>query len=264
MKNFSWDTTQYNKFSQQRMRPALDLLRVVSVYLEAPQTIWDLGCGTGNITAHLAQKWPQSTVLGIDSSSDMLASCYKDFGNIPTIKWKKHNLESWDPANNKADLIFSNAVFQWLPNHEILINRFLKKINEGGCIAVQIPNNWNSPSHTFAVDVLSSSNLLTSEIDKIVRSKRIESQEFYYDLLSPHASHVDIWTTEYLHILEGDDPVFEWIQGTSLRPILESLQFSERNSFLEACRRRLGTLYPKTVDGNTLYSFRRMFFVALF
>ena len=227
------------------MRPALDLLRVVSIYLEQPQTIWDLGCGTGNITAYIAQKWPKSTVLGIDSSSDMLTSCYKNFGNIPTIKWEEGNLESWGPGYSKADLIFSNAVFQWLPNHKLLINRFLKKINDGGCMAVQIPNNWNSPSHTFAVDVLANSNLLTSEIENIVGSKRIESQEFYYDLLSPHARHVDIWTTEYLHILEGDDPVFEWIQGTSLRPILESLQSSETNSFLEACKHRLRNLYQK-------------------
>jgi trans-aconitate 2-methyltransferase len=258
----SWDPTQYLKFSDHRLRPALDLIERVP--LAAPSRIYDLGCGSGHITRMLADRWPDAIVVGMDNSPQMLA---KARATPSSVHWEQGDLADWQPSETPS-LLFSNAAIQWLPDHRTLIPRLWSLLPAGGCLAVQAPLSWDQPSHRLMRETLADSGaggaaLGSAELRQAVDNRWLHDPAFYYDLLAADAAHIEVWTSEYLQALSGPDPVLEWVTATSLRPILTGLDDPDRATFLDQYRKRLRRAYPQRADGITLYPFLRLFFVAV-
>jgi trans-aconitate 2-methyltransferase len=252
----TWDQNLYLKFSDHRLRPALDLM--ARIPLEAPRAIFDLGCGPGNITRLLAERWPGARVTGVDSSADMLAKARKE---APGVAFQQADIADWSPSA-PTDLLFSNATFHWLDDHAALLPRLAAQLTPGGALAIQMPCNRDSPSHLLMDSTAADGpwRAQLSQLRPVYRS--VETTEAYYRILAPVARQVDLWETTYLHVLEGDNPVVEWTKGTALRPYLDALEEPERGQFLAAYAKRIAAAYPKQPDGSTLLPFRRIFFVA--
>jgi trans-aconitate 2-methyltransferase len=250
----SWSPQQYLKFSQPRLRPALDLLARIS--LTDPQCIYDLGCGAGNVTKLLAARWPNAGIIGVDSSSQMLASAQKA---LPQVQWREQRLDEWH-AEPTADLIYSNAALHWLPDHAHLFPKLLTSLAPGGVLAVQMPRNFGAPSHTLLAQTALSAPW-RRQLETLVAPAPVAAADVYYSLLAPLAQSLDIWETEYLQVLSGEDPVKEWIKGTALIPFLERLEPSEQLQFERDYAQRLRSAYPRRTDGTTLFPFRRLFIV---
>ena len=262
----SWNPGQYLKFADHRLRPALDLMGRIP--LEDPQVIYDLGCGSGNVTRLLADRWPDADVVGMDNSPEMLAQAASESdGPAGRIRWQTGDLADWQPDATPA-VLYSNAVIQWVPGHDELVPRLWNLLPPGGCLAVQAPLSWDMRSHHLMREALADGGpdgrpLGSPELRTAVGNRWVQDPDFYYDLLAPQSAHLDVWTTEYQHVLTGDDAVLEWVTGTGLRPILNGLDDGEREIYLKEYRRRLNVEYPKRADGVTLYPFRRLFFVAV-
>lgn len=262
----SWNPGQYLKFADHRLRPALDLMGRIP--LEDPQVIYDLGCGSGNVTRLLADRWPDADVVGMDNSPEMLAQAAADsVGAAGRVRWQSGDLADWRPDATPS-VFYSNAVLQWVPDHSELVPRLWGMLPAGACLAVQVPLSWDMRSHhlmreTLAGGAAGGKSFGSEELRQAVGNRWVQDPDFYYDLLAPQSAHLDVWTTEYQHVLMGDDAVLEWVTGTGLRPILNGLDDAERAIYLEEYRRRLNLEYPKRADGVTLYPFRRLFFVAV-
>jgi trans-aconitate 2-methyltransferase len=253
----SWNPQQYSRFAGQRLRPALDLIARIPV--EQPQTVVDLGCGTGNVTRILRSRWPGARITGVDGSPQMLAEAKKEQADIV---WEQSELGSWNPAE-KYDLVFSNAALHWLDDHAALFARLAGYIASGGVLAVQMPRNFAAPSHTLMHE-LASRPPWRDALARLLRPMPVLEPAAYYGLLSPWARSLDIWETEYLQILEGENPVAEWTKGTWLAPLLAALAPGARAAFEAEYRQRVAQAYPRQADGKTLFPFRRLFMVASF
>jgi trans-aconitate 2-methyltransferase len=256
-----WDPDQYLRFADHRLRPALELLDRVP--LTSPRVIYDLGCGAGEGTRTIARRWPAATVYGVDNSKEMLEKAAAAPGSV---QWVEADIRDWQP-DEPPDLIYSNATLQWVEGHEELFPRLVGSLAPGGCLAVQMPLSWDQPSHrlmreTLAIAGPGGTALGTAELARAVARKWVAHAEEFYDLLAASTRSLDIWETEYLQVLEGSDPVLEWVKGTGLRPILNGLDDAERAIFLEEYARRLRATYPVRPNGRTLYPFRRLFIVA--
>lgn len=259
-----WDPGQYHKFSGHRTRPAVELLGRVPPTPE-PALAVDLGCGSGEHTRLIAERWPGAAVQGIDNSPEMLARARAADG-AAAIEWLEADIASWSPPAPPG-LVFANAALQWVDGHEALLPRLLGCLAPGGALAVQMPLSRKSPSHLLMSETLASGGPGGAAIGpeplrrEVARRWVLDAPE-YYDLLAPHAATLDVWETEYLQVLRGDDPVLEWVSGTGLRPILNGLAGEERERFLGVYRQALRRAYPARPDGTTLYPFRRLFIVA--
>lgn len=256
-----WDPGQYLRYADHRLRPALELLDRVT--LADPAVIYDLGCGSGHITRMLAQRWPSAEIFGLDQSPEMLSRAAAEPSKV---HWVQADIREWAPTT-APDLIYSNATLQWLDSHRRLFSRLMGYVNPGGVLAVQMPLSWDMPSHQLMRHTLECAGagdtpLGNADVLAAVRRRWVEDAEVYYDLLSPHAQQLDIWETEYLQVLEGEDPVLEWVKGTGLRPILNGLNETDRQTFLYHYRQALRDAYPQRGGGVTLYPFRRLFIVA--
>ncbi|MCZ6861615.1 MAG: methyltransferase domain-containing protein [Alphaproteobacteria bacterium] len=249
-----WDPGLYEKYAGPRMRPGLDLIaRIVPPEL---RRIYDLGCGPGRLTACLAERWTQAHITGVDSSSEMLAKAREDY---PALSWVKGEIADWSP-DEPPDLIFSNAALHWLGDHARLFPRLLGALAPGGVLAVQMPRNFDAPSHTLIADVIRERDLSRA---LPIRGAPVAHPETYYDILAPHAASLEIWESTYLQTLEGEDPVLEFVRATALRPVIEALAGEERDTFIGDYRERLRVAYPRRTDGVTLFPFRRLFIVAI-
>jgi len=253
----SWDPNQYRRYSDYRLRPALDLIERIPV--AAPRSIIDLGCGTGNVTRLLARRWPEASVVGLDHSPEMLAEAKP--GEPDAIQWVQADLRDWQP-DREADLVFSNATLHWVPDHRALFPKLIRWIGPGGALAVQMPRSWGLASHRLMRETLAELELGSPDLRYSLETEPVETPQTYYTILAPLVRHIDLWETEYLQALEGPDPVLEWVKGTGLRPVLLALAGEERNRFLKEYGARLRIAYPPTSDGRTLYPFRRLFVVA--
>ena len=256
-----WDPDQYLRFSDHRLRPQIELLERVP--LASPGVIYDLGCGTGSGTRIIADRWPDAKVYGLDSSAEMIQ---KSSAEPSRIEWIHADISTWQPSE-APDLIYSNATLQWVPGHTDLFPRLISLLRPGGCLAVQVPQSWPMPSHVLMRQTLMTAGpggtpLGTDELHKAVARKWVDGAEWYYDLLVKQAKTLDIWETEYLQILWGEDPVLEWVSGTGLRPILNGLNDADRAVYLETYRAKLREAYPVRANGETLYPFKRLFIVA--
>ena len=251
----AWDPAQYLKFAGPRLRPAIDLLQRIDV--DAPRTVYDLGAGAGNVTRLIAARWPASRIVGIDSSAEMLA---KAAAENPTIEWRQADLASWRP-DQPADVIYSNAALHWLDHHEVLLPGLFASLAAGGVLAVQMPRNFSAPSHTLITET-ALSGPWRPVLERLLNPAPVAAPDFYYDLLAPRAAALDIWETEYLQVLDGDNPVKEWTKGTWLLPLLAALDEPARSRFEAAYAERVAAAYPPRGDGKTLFPFRRMFLIA--
>jgi trans-aconitate 2-methyltransferase len=250
----SWSPSQYLKFSQPRLRPAMDLLaRIPS---SEPHWIYDLGCGAGNVTAALLDRWPRACIVGVDSSPAMLALAARA---LPQLQWQQRTLADWRP-DTPADLIFSNAALHWLPNHQQLFPTLVEALAPGGVLAVQMPRNFSAPSHTL-IAASAREGRWGDKLAPLLGEAPVAEPQFYYALLAPLAASLDIWQSEYLQVLSGDDPVKEWTKGTWLMQFLDRLEPDERADFEADYARRLRAAYPRQADGSTLFPFRRLFIV---
>jgi trans-aconitate 2-methyltransferase len=253
----SWDPGQYLKFSDLRLRPALDLL--ARVPQAQPRLVFDLGCGAGNVAAKLALRWPKARITGVDSSPAMLAEAKT---RLPACEWIEGDLASWLPDEG-ADVIFSNAAYQWIKGHERLFPRLFQRLGPGGCLAVQMPRNFAAPSHR-AIFETAAEGPWKDRLAACLDPFEVLEPEAYHDLLRPLGATLDIWETDYLQLLTGQNPVLEWVKGTTLRPFLAALEGAAelKTAFLETVGRRLCAAYPARADGVTLLPFRRLFLVA--
>lgn len=251
----SWHPERYLAFDDHRTRPAADLL--ARVPLASPERVVDLGCGPGNSTALLVARWPQATVLGVDSSGSMLEKA-RESGI--RAEWLEADIADWRPAA-PVDLLFSNAALHWLPDHEALLPRLMTHLRPGGVLAIQMPRNFEAASHV-ALRELAAQEPWVARLDGTLRPEPVASPAWHHDLLAQHAATLDIWQTEYLQVLKGEDPVLRWVEGTSLRPVLQALDEEAGAAFKTAYAARLREAYPRRPDGTTLYPFLRLFLVA--
>ncbi|MGE0715278.1 MAG: methyltransferase domain-containing protein [Alphaproteobacteria bacterium] len=250
-----WDPSQYLKFADHRLRPALDLL--ARVPLDRPGTIVDLGCGAGNVTRHLADRWPEARVIGVDSSPQMLS---KARGILPDASWVEGDIATWTPPA-PGDLIYSNAALHWLGDHGGLFPRLMGLLAPGGVLAVQMPRNYEAPSHTRLLDT-AVSGPWRERLAPLVRPSPVAAPEAYHRALAGPGRTLDIWETVYMQVLEGENPVAEFTKGTALKPLLDALEEPQRSQFETEYRRRIAAAYQREADGTTLFPFRRLFIIA--
>lgn len=255
----TWDPERYLTYGDERARPFIELLARVGA--TDPRTVVDLGCGPGNLTALLAQRWPSARVTGVDSSAEMIEAA----GAIEGIAWERADLRAWvepDPLALRApvDVLVSNATLQWVPEHLDLLPRLLGRVARGGWLAFQVPGNFGEPSHTIRADLASE-----PPYDAHTRGVAVPSSHDpadYLRTLQALGCEVDAWETTYLHVLTGEDPVFTWVSGTGARPTLQALPDDLRPAFEAEFRRRLAAAYPPDDRGRVVLPFRRIFVVA--
>ncbi|MGA7711624.1 MAG: trans-aconitate 2-methyltransferase [Rhizomicrobium sp.] len=252
----AWDPNIYLSFEAERTRPALELL--ARVPNSSPANVVDLGCGPGNSTALLAARWPHALVEGIDSSPDMLDEAAK---SAVRAKWSQADIADWTPQQ-KGDVIFANAAFQWVADHRTLLPRLMSFLDQNGTLAFQVPCNFDEPCHTL-IQAVAREGSWAPKLNGVRDWGHVCAPEDYFSMLEPHATRIDIWETRYLQVLEGEDAVFRWMSGTGLRPFAAALDGAERDTFLAEYKLRLADAYPMRASGKTLYPFRRLFCVAI-
>jgi trans-aconitate 2-methyltransferase len=250
----AWNPHQYLKFAQPRLRPALDLIARIGA--TQPGVVYDLGCGTGSITRLLAERWPDARISGVDDSAAMLAQAAQQ---PSAIQWVQQSVASWR-ADAAADVIFSNAALHWLPDHQTLFASLVAMLAPGGTLAVQMPRNFLAPSHTAIHDTVRAGPWRT-QLELLIAPPPASEPQFYYSVLQEHAATLDIWETEYLHVLTGPDAVKEWTKGTWLKQFLDRLVEPERSAFEADYAQRVGVAYPPLPNGETLFPFRRLFII---
>lgn len=252
----AWNAAHYLKYGDERTRPAADL--AARIQLAAPRKIVDLGCGPGNSTQVLRQRWPQADVLGVDQALEMIESAQKAF---PEQTWLVADAAQWTPAET-IDLVYSNAALQWIPDHESLMPRLLSLVASGGALAFQIPSGTFAKVRTLTHEV-SHDPAWTEQMAAARSALTMESPSFYYDILSRLASSLDIWETEYHHVMDSPASIIDWMSSTGLRPFLAGLtNESQRNDFLAQLLQRVRESYELRADGKVLFPFRRTFVIA--
>jgi trans-aconitate 2-methyltransferase len=251
-----WNPAQYLHFAAERTRPAVDLLAQVA--LAEPRSIIDLGCGPGNSTALLHQRWPAADIAGLDHSPDMITAARAAH---PDWQWQHGDIAQWT-AVAPYDLVFSNAALQWVPDHARVMPHLMAQVAPGGALAVQMPAHLHSPVHQAMLTV-AADPAWRDRMQQAAGAIMVHSPQIYYDLLQPTAARIDLWVTEYLHVLDGPAAVIDWMRGTGLRPFLQALaDDAERARFEERLLREVEQGYPRQADGRVLFTFRRLFIVA--
>ena len=249
-----WNDAQYLKFGDERTRAARELL--MRVPLQGLERAVDLGCGPGNSTALLRERWPNARLSGVDNSPEMLERARRDF---PAMEWILGDAGSHRVAE-PLDLLFANAVLQWLPDHATLFPSLIQQVRKGGVLAVQMPQSFEQPSHRLMREVRAR---LFPGRKAVTAATPVAEPAFYYDLLAPQAAAVDIWRTTYEHVMPDAAAIVEWVKGTGLRPYLDDLTEGERARYLAEYRAAIELVYPAQIDGKRLFSFPRLFIVAV-
>ena len=252
-----WSPTQYLKFADERTRPARDLL--TQVPLKEAKTIYDLGCGPGNSTELLVAAYPSARVVGVDNSPEMLK---KAKAALPVAEFLEADLSKW-AAPTDADLLFSNATYQWVPHHLDALVNLLHGMKEGAVLAVQMPDNLNEPSHVAMREAALNAPYADKMRDAAKARDALPLPNEYYAALKPLCSRFDIWHMIYNHPLNGVAGIVEWLKGTGLRPFLEPLSIEEQQDYLARYEMLLAKHYPVQADGKVLLRFPRIFMVAV-
>lgn len=250
-----WDPSQYLEFAGERLRPALDLLQRIPA--EAPGVVVDLGCGAGNLAPLLLRRWPEARVVGVDSSPEMLARARADH---PGARFEQGDVASWRPRQ-PVDVLYSNATLHWLDHHERLLPALLQAVKPGGWLAVQMPRNFDAPSHASMVETIEQGPW-RAQLAPHLRRKPTGDPQFYWQVLNGRVSALDIWECEYLQVMKGENPVAEFTKGSWLKQFLDRLAEPERSAFEADYRARVAKAYRKESDGSTLFPFRRLFIVG--
>jgi trans-aconitate 2-methyltransferase len=252
----SWDPQLYLHFATERTQPAVDL--IARIQLAHPARIIDVGCGPGNSTAMLRQRWPEATIIGLDSSPEMLAAAAQAY---PSESWLLADAATWQ-ADVLFDLVFSNAALQWLPDHEHVFPQLMAQVAPGGALAVQVPAHYHSPLHLVTLEV-AAADAWRHRMDRPRQALTHQPPAFYYRMLRPHASQIAIWETEYYHIVDSPQDIITWFRGTGLRPFLEALETdNQREHFEQQVLEGYTRAYPPQPDGRVLFPFRRLFMLV--
>jgi trans-aconitate 2-methyltransferase len=251
-----WSARQYLKFEDERTRPPRDLL--AQVPLKSPRRVVDLGCGPGNSTELLIARYPDAEVVGLDASPDMLRQARE---RLPGCTFEQADLSSWSPPE-RTDLLFANAVFQWVPDHPAVLRRLLERLPEGGVLAVQMPDNTTEPALALMREVASTGPWAAALASASAARDDLPTPAEYYDLLRPGCAHLDIWHTAYNHVMAGPDAIVEWFRGSALRPFLAPLDEGIREGFVADYAARIARAYPARFEGKVLLRFPRLFIVA--
>jgi trans-aconitate 2-methyltransferase len=253
----TWDAAQYLQYAEERTQPCRDL--VARIPVRNPVRVVDLGCGPGNSTAVLAARWPRAEIIGLDSSEEMIARARVDF---PLGTWVHGNLAEWQ-SDEPFDVVFSNAALQWVPDHAALLPQLHSHVAPGGALAVQVPANIDAPPHRLLREMAASS-AWRPHFPAPVREWAVLAPEEYYDILAPHAARLDLWATDYLHVLPSVAAIAEWYRGTGMRPYLDALADEDlRARFVAEFVAALAPHYETRRDGCVIFPFRRLFLVAL-
>jgi len=270
-----WDATLYLRFGGERARPFFDLLARVGA--ELPRYVIDMGCGPGNLTATLAQRWPSAEVCGVDNSPQMIEAARQlapatappsagsqGSGSVmtshaPGLSFMLDDIRHWEPQS-LPDVIVSNAVLQWVPGHRELLVRWADQLADDGWLAFQVPGNFDQPSHVILREMAATARWRSLLRDVELNRQSADPAE-YAELLAGAGCQVDAWETTYVHILQGENPVVEWYKGTGLRPVLAVLDADQAAEFLAEYGEKLRVAYPPGPFG-TLLPFRRVFTVA--
>ncbi len=248
-----WDAKLYLKYEHERTRPARDLLAQVPI-AEA-RLVYDLGCGPGNSTKLLAARFPRAEIVGLDTSAEMLDRARLI---LPQASFERADLGTWRPER-PADLLFANALFQWVPDHLRVLRDLVEALPSGGILAVQMPDNVTEPTHVLMRETAAP----WAERLAGAARKPLPPPAAYYNELRPLCRHIDIWHTIYQHVLADAQAIVEWMMGSGLRPYLALLGEAERQAFLAAYTARIAEEYEQLADGRVLLPFPRLFLVAV-
>jgi len=257
-----WDPAKYTEFSDYRGRPYKDLLgQLVDV---EPKKVVDLGCGPGNMTRLIAQRWPQAQVTGLDSSQDMIAKA-ESSEHEANLDFALADARQWQPEED-LDLLFSNAMLQWLPDHRDLLAAWLGKMKTGSYVAIQVPGNFGSPSHALMRQVAESAKW-AGKLGSVLRDGHVVGEpEDYQRLLLDAGFQANVWETTFQQLLLGDDPILDWVRGTALLPVRHALDEQDYLRFEDDYRAQISEHYPffETRDGTRLtnFPFRRIFMIG--
>lgn len=253
----TWSARQYVAFEEERTRPVRDLLGAVP-RASAGRAI-DLGCGPGNSTEVLIERFPGAVVSGLDNSLDMIEAARR---RLPAVGFELGPVEAWDPPD-AFDVILANAVFQWIPDHARLFPRLVGKLAAGGALAVQMPDNLDQPSHRLMREIAAGGPWADRLAAAAGERTEVQTAEWYFRLLKPLCARVDVWRTVYHHPLARPSAVVEWFKGSGLRPFLAPLDEPQRADFLARYEAAVAAAYPPAPDGTVLLPFPRLFIVAV-
>jgi len=255
----TWNADQYLRFADERTRPCRDLAERISV--TPVRRAIDLGCGPGNSTIVLAERWPEAELTGLDSSVDMIDAA-RQAGQ--SARWIVGDITTWAEGDDGLyDVVFSNAALQWVENHAEVLGRLMTHVAAGGALAVQMPGNYDGIAHRLMRELAASSAWRDRFPSDGVREWHVHDAPYYYDALAPHAERVDLWETEYVHVLPGPQAIVDWYKGTGLRPFLQALPTeADRERFAADYLEQIRPAYASRTDGRVLFPFRRIFMVA--
>ena len=262
---FTWDADQYLKFADQRTQPSRDLCARITLGNDEAHKILDIGCGPGNSTALLRERYPHARIIGIDSSEPMIETARTQH---PDIEFAVHDATALDELDNDFDIVFTNACLQWVPNHRTVIPAMLRRVRKGGVVACQFPETIRQRTHTIMRELA-----MEPPFDQYIGSAgarpycHLGGERFdvnaYYDLIAPLSEHAQVWETTYWHALAGYEGVVEWYRGTGMRPYLSQLPTDDlREQYEHVFVDRLRAVYPEQCDGTVLLPMQRFFFVA--
>lgn len=253
-----WDPAKYVEFGNHRDRPYFDL--TARVHTDRPRHVVDLGCGPGNLTATLAERWPGAEVLGIDSSAEMLHKAAEHSARASNLSFAQADIAEWMPSG-RTDVVVSNAALQWVPGHPALLAGWLEALRPGAWFALQVPGNFSSPSHVLMRQLAESERWKEALGGVLRHDDAVAEPAQYLNIMLDAGCDADAWETTYQQVLQGQDPVLEWVRGAGLRPVLEALPAAEAAEFEAEYSALLSGAYPATSHG-TVFPFRRIFAVA--
>ncbi len=259
--NNFWDSKQYSQFLKARTKPAKDLLSSIPD-IQEPTLVYDLGCGPGNSTILLKQRWPNAIIVGVDSSEDMLKTARSTY---PEIDFKLGDIANFS-FQEKCDVIFANASLQWIDDHQNLINQLVSQLNNNGILAIQMPNNFHCPSHQITIDLLNN-NPDWQSLKNNLRYDKLTSPYYKMDIYYRYftdagLTNVLLWETDYYQEMENHHAIYEWASGTGLRPVISKLDEKNKALFIEKYVSSLKTVYPTQANGKVLFPFKRIFMIG--
>ena len=246
----AWNPDQYNKSKAQRSQPFIDLMALVEG--EGFAHAIDLGCGTGELTQKMHVEKKCKDTLGIDSSPEMLNESKKFVS--AGLHFETADIDHFVPAQ-QYDLVYSNAALQWLPNHENLMPRIFDWVKPGGQLAIQMPYNYEHPSHRIAAKIASEKFGL-----KGIRHIDARPVEYYSELIYRHGFEKQSCSLKvYGHPMGSVLDVIEWVKGTCLTSYQRHLSADNFKKFLEIYSTELmANLEDQVKDGIYYYAFQRL------
>lgn len=252
-----WDPARYVQFGDYRDRPFFDLAGRIRA--ENPSHVVDLGCGPGNLTATLAERWPEAQVTGLDSSREMLGRA-QAYSALPNLHFSWGEISEWVPPA-RTDVVVSNAALQWVSGHVELLKKWLVALEPGAWFAMQVPGNFEAASHTLMRELAESASWAQRLAGVLRHSDAVAEPGEYLEVMLDAGWTADAWETTYYQVLQGEHPVLEWVRGAGLRPVLAALEPNEAAEFEAQYSELLDQAYPASEHG-TIFPFRRIFVVA--